>query len=78
MRRIDHKPLQTFFRLNLIAGLLVLTAVLLPGGLGEALGTLDALPAEGAQLRVALAALLYSLFAGYAELYFRPAPVRKM
>lgn len=78
MRRIDRKHLQAFFRLNLIAGLLVLTAAALPGGLGEALDALDAIPADGAQLRVALAALLYSLFAGYADLYFRPARAREM
>ena len=71
MNQSERKPLLTFFRVNMIAGLLVMAGVML-------VGLASGAPAEGLTLRVALAALLYSLFAAYADLYFRPLPARKM
>lgn len=58
------RRMHRFFLANLVLGLLVLAGslVLLIGGMDTAL------PLE----RITLAALLYSLYAGYADVYFRP------
>jgi hypothetical protein len=78
MDRIDRNPLHAFFLFNMIVGLLVLAGILLLGAQGEALRTPEYWQAGGTPFRIALAALLYSLFAGYADLYFRPQTPRKM
>lgn len=78
MRRLDHQPLHAFFLFNMIAGLLVLAGTLLLGVSAESLRAVETWQAGGTPFRIGLAALLYSLFAWYADLYFRPRPARKV
>lgn len=78
MSRTTRNPLHAFFLFNMIAGLLVLTGTLLLGAGGVPLGALESWQAGDTPLRIGFAALLYSLFAWYADQYFRPAPVRTM
>lgn len=78
MNRITRNPLRLFLLLNMCAGLLVLAGVFLSGTGGDSLHAPEQWQAGGTHFRIALAALLYSLFAWYADLYFRPRPNREM
>ncbi len=78
MKRIVRNPLRLFLLLNLCAGLLVLAGAFLAGTGGDSLRALEQWQTGGTHFRIALAALLYSLFAWYADLYFRPRPNRDM
>ncbi|MCA1803775.1 MAG: hypothetical protein LC646_00035 [Xanthomonadaceae bacterium] len=77
MTRIIRNPLRLFLLLNLCAGLLVLAGAFLSGSGGVSLRALEHWQAGGMHFRIALAALLYSLFAWYADLYFRPRSDRE-
>ncbi len=78
MNRIIRNPLRLFLLLNMFAGLLVLAGAFLMGAGADPLRALEQWQAGGTHFRIALAALLYSLFAWYADLYFRPRPNREM
>ena len=74
MNRSTHSPLHTFFLFNIVLAMLVMAGALalaLAYG-GETLTLLQQQRAEGMLTRVALASLLYAIFAWYADLYFRP------
>ena len=67
-----HRSLHAFFLFNLVLAITVLAGALVLSFGGESLTLLEQQRAEGMLNRVALAALLYAVFAWYADLYFRP------
>lgn len=72
MNRSTHSPLHTFFLFNIVLAMVVMAGALVLAYGGEPLTLLQQQRAEGMLTRVALASLLYAIFAWYADLYFRP------
>jgi membrane protein DedA with SNARE-associated domain len=78
MSRTTRSPMHRFFLFNMFAGLLALSATLLLAMGGESIQSLQPWQAGDDAARLALAALLYTVFAWYADQYFRPCPRRDL